>query len=472
MSRLIFSAYAALIALAPLPFGSNRLWSWSLAAGIAALLLCAWALRELRVPTRETIPASRYMPALVCFAATLAWAFAQAFAGVPGVAANPLWQQAAAALGALSPHTAISLNPGESLTGAMRLLTYAVTFWLALQLCRETERAGQLLWIVVLSGSVYAVYGLVVEFADLQSILWYPKWAYADALTATFVNRNTYATYAGMVSITTLGLLASDIDHARTQTGAAASGFIQTIDSLPPRAYVLIGCLIIIGTALFLTESRAGIASTAAGMAVFLVSYMVYRRRRGRGTLWFTGTVIIVLIMLAAISGRGVVDRMAFVEENLAGRTTVWAMTREASSERPLAGSGLATFDDVYLAKRDERLPPETLPFEQAHNSYLENALELGLPATASLLFAVVWLGGWCVWGVAWRRRNGIYPCVALGALSVGAVHAVFDFSLQIPAVTLTLMALLGAGCAQSDRRGQQATSGTSDTATGLARPG
>jgi hypothetical protein len=52
--------------------------------------------------------------------------------------------------------------------------------------------------------------------------------------------------------------------------------------------------------------------------------------------------------------------------------------------------------------------------------------------------------------GVFQRRRDGIYPAIAVAATVLVGVHAVVDFSLQIPAVAVTYAAILGMGVAQS----------------------
>jgi hypothetical protein len=48
------------------------------------------------------------------------------------------------------------------------------------------------------------------------------------------------------------------------------------------------------------------------------------------------------------------------------------------------------------------------------------------------------------------RQENVTVPRVAVGAAFLVGVHALVDFSLQIQAVALTFMAVLGAGVAQS----------------------
>ena len=430
MPQIIFRSLAAMIALAPLPFASNRPWAWSLLAlGVGALLV-AWAVAELRSPQRSAIPLRWHAPASAAFLLALLWAFAQACPWLPGVAPHPLWEAAARALGTASPFAAVSLDPGASIGRAMRLLTYGATFWLALHLCRDTGRARQLLWVIVLSGTAYAIYGLIVQFSSLDSILWYRKWAYGNSLTSTFVNRNSYATYAGMVAIAALALLASEEERATPVAGAVTTRLVDALDGLRGRAYALLGCLLIVGSALLMTESRAGIASAAAGIAVFFLALALYRRRRHGHTALYAGIVLFAMLLVVMVSGQGFLHRLTLAGENLHDRATVWTMTREAIAVRPLAGTGLGTFDDVYLAQRDERLPSRTHPSVHAHNTYLENALELGIPVSILLTGAVAWLGAWCLHGVAVRRRHGVYPCAAVGALSLCGLHAGFDFSL------------------------------------------
>ena len=87
---------------------------------------------------------------------------------------------------------------------------------------------------------------------------------------------------------------------------------------------------------------------------------------------------------------------------------------------------------------------------DRAHNTYLENAFELGWPA-AILLFSVI--GGAflvCVRGLRNRGRDWIYPAIAIAATVQIAIHSWFDFSLQMPAVAITYACILGVGCAQS----------------------
>jgi hypothetical protein len=65
------------------------------------------------------------------------------------------------------------------------------------------------------------------------------------------------------------------------------------------------------------------------------------------------------------------------------------------------------------------------------------------------LVASVVLLVWKCCKGAIARQQITV-PSIAAGVAFLVGVHALVDFSLQIQAVTLTFMAILGAGVAQS----------------------
>ncbi len=87
---------------------------------------------------------------------------------------------------------------------------------------------------------------------------------------------------------------------------------------------------------------------------------------------------------------------------------------------------------------------------DRAHNDYLELAAGWGLPAAILWWSAMIWLVVLCARGVFQRRRNRTYPMLAVGASVLVGVHSIFDFSLQMPAIALTYVAILGLGVAQA----------------------
>jgi hypothetical protein len=57
---------------------------------------------------------------------------------------------------------------------------------------------------------------------------------------------------------------------------------------------------------------------------------------------------------------------------------------------------------------------------------------------------------GILIHGIRVRRRDLIVPISAFAVAVIGILHAMIDFSLQIPGYAIVVFALLGAGLAQS----------------------
>ena len=203
---MIFRTLLGLVVLAPLPFASVYPWSWSLIACVVGLLLVAWTFGHLISGERPEIGLSRTWPLLLLFLPVSGWAAIQSSTLALEGWYHPLWNSAATALDT-GLAGRVSLNPEATQSALLRLLSYGGIFWLALQYGREPEKARVAVYALAAAGFLYAAYGLAVQFTDARQILWYEKFAYLNDLTSTFVNRNSYATYAGLTLVCISGLL-------------------------------------------------------------------------------------------------------------------------------------------------------------------------------------------------------------------------------------------------------------------------
>jgi O-antigen ligase len=131
-----------------------------------------------------------------------------------------------------------------------------------------------------------------------------------------------------------------------------------------------------------------------------------------------------------------------------ANRIRVYAITLWSILDAPLLGYGYGTFADIFPMFRDRSTDVVGI-WEQAHNTYLEVFQGLGLIFGSMLVTSIVLLVLKCGKGAMVRRQVTV-PCIATGVAFLVGVHAMVDFSLQLQAVTLTFMAILGAGVAQS----------------------
>ena len=131
-------------------------------------------------------------------------------------------------------------------------------------------------------------------------------------------------------------------------------------------------------------------------------------------------------------------------------RMAVYTITMRSILDAPLLGYGYGTFADVFPMFRDQSVSTWG-KWPMAHNTYLEVFQGLGLLFGSMLVASVVVLVLRCVKGATTRQMNETLPCVAASVAFLLGVHALVDFSLQMQAIAITFMALLGAGVAQSE---------------------
>jgi O-antigen ligase len=93
-------------------------------------------------------------------------------------------------------------------------------------------------------------------------------------------------------------------------------------------------------------------------------------------------------------------------------------------SQRPWLGTGYGTFDEAFRLLRDERVHGL---WDKAHDTYLENALELGVPAAALLVLGAGALLLRVLIGVRVRQKDAIYPAIGVGATVLVAGHSLVD---------------------------------------------
>lgn len=449
VANMVFWGMLGLLAWAPLPFASNRPWSWSLLSLVIGVLLVLWSLAALRQPHLIRLPWRRCTGAVLLFLLACLWAFVQTTGLTPEALHDPLWQQASRLLD--RPLTgSVSADPTAGRDGLMRLVAYGGMFWLAAQFGREPAHARRIIWCVALVGTLYALYGIVIFSTGNKWILWYERWAYGGDLTSTFVSRAAFGAFAGMALLSALALLlrsgAQNIGGRQSWRGAMTAYF----DALPASFYGLVMACLILATALMLTHSRGAVAVTAIGLAVMLTGCLLRRRTRRRYWVAAMCLILVAGVTMMELSGRVTLGRALMLADQGTGREAVHAVTRRGIEAAPLTGRGLDTFRQLYFQYRDYSIPWESPRYDKAHSTYLELILELGYGGFGLLMAALCLITARLVSGVFSRRRDVIYPAWGLGMTALVGTHALLDFSIQMPAVAATYAAILGVAFSQS----------------------
>ena len=444
LDRICYAGLLLLVMLVPLPLGSNREWSWSLAALVAALLTLAWLLSRLAPSARLNGHLPLVIPAL--FAVTCAWIVLQGVSWTPAAWHHPLWSLAGENLRVSLPGR-VTLSVEDTLTATMRLLSYALVFFLALQFGRDRARAQAMFGWLALGGLAYAMFGLFVYWGD-----YHPDWLFGERLLAhdvrsTFVNRNHFATWQGLAMLCTMGWFYHRMAKREVKPYSVPLDRETRVVEFILKAWKPMTALLLMVTALVLTHSRGGFVAALAGTVVLMA--LLDRKVSSSSTLSrvTVGTALAVASIAFYLTSELLLDRINRTDITTEARMEVFANINRAISDNPALGFGYGTFADSFRLYDQVE---DTVHYDRAHNTWLENAFELGLPAALALYLALIGLALTCLRGVRRRHRDWVFPATGVAASVLVGVHATVDFSLQLPAVAMLYATIMGVACAQS----------------------
>ena len=451
--RALLWAFIAGLAWCPFWFGSAVLLAWGINAVLFPGLVFIYEISLLVRRKPHPVAVWQIKPPAALFTAVVLWILTQNATWTPDWLHHPIWQMAA---DALDKPIAGSISVDRELTSLalLRLITAASVFWLAMQICRDASRASLLLQSVAAIICAYAVYGLAAAWLTPGHILWF-KNPYAKnwVVTSTFVNPDSFAAYAGSGFVLFCGfILRFYRDEVAAAGGSIRFRIAAFIEVTGQKGVLLFAGAVATLIALLLTGSRGGIASTAFGLCV-LGALTLRRRKR----LFAQSDVIIIIVVGALLVGTiflmfgdvvlGKISQTGFRDQ---GRIGLYLITVKSILAAPWLGYGYGTFADVFPMFRDQSMST-VAQWTAAHDTYLEAFQGLGLifgPMLVATVAVLVWR---CIKAAATRQVNETPSCLAAGVACLLGAHALVDFTLQLQAIAITFMALLGAGVAQSE---------------------
>lgn len=449
MQRILLNCFILVLVLAPFPIGSNRDWAWSPLAIATGVLLLAWggsAVAGVSSARRAFASSGNLLVPVALVTLVFGWALVQISGWTPAGWASPI--SASGAFGASATTQAIGFERDPSVVGLLRLMTYLAVFVLAASLPEHAGEARRILAGIICAAIAVTVFGLVATTINRLTpytglAVWVPN---PDGLfTGTFTNGNNYATYAGISALAAL-VLAIPPPRAPEFRESAAQRWRRRLRELSGPRALWFAALLLLVTGVILTGSRAGAASLLIGLLTVALAYARGIRRFG-----YALAIIVALIALVVTMPGG--DKLIFrtgqfiaTAEN--SRREIWEITIGAIELRPWLGWGLGSYADLFFVFQPASF--SSLYADKAHNTYLELAFELGIPAAAMLLSAVLWIVLRCAWGFYTRGRDRELAGLGVFATVLVAFHAIFDFGMQIPAVACTYFAILGVAWNQS----------------------
>lgn len=426
---------------ASVPLGANRPVSWIIVSTLLIVLLALQFCRDVLTRAPHERAGRLWLAAVPMFLA-FGWAMVQIFPSLTAIASTYVGQDLAdpAWLAVEVPGT-ISADPIEGRHAALRLFSYLALFWIAVRAGENADRAEAMVKVTGLYIALLSAYGLVALVTGENRIVGEDG---AGPVTATFINRNSFATYAAFgVAIHLAVILTSRMRAGGTRT-QRLRGFLEGFFS---GGWVFILGFLVCAVSLMASQSRGGALAMAAGIAMVFAAYRGHGARGGGPVIWI---VLVAVAFVVFTSATGVIGRFVTTEtENV--RFVVYDAIVEAIKERPFTGYGLGSFQDVF--RSFVPIAGAGGEWDKAHNTYLEMVFELGLPAAILFYLALALVALRIARGALTRQRHLLVPLAALGVIAAGAVHSLFDFSLQIPAIAMAFAFVTGLGYIQAFRQ-------------------
>lgn len=433
---LLRALLLAAVLLLALFFGGARPWIWQGVAGLFFIGLAAWILRHglpanARDARRLALPASGLMLVPLLQTVPLPAALLEALSSV-----RARWSEALLHFG--GPHGAtLSYDPLATWTHMawwLFLLVFAALLIRTLNAGRDRLGTWLLHFLFVLAGS-QALYGIVQALLPSLGVLWDTQassgLAYQGYARGTFINRNHFAAFLGLIWPLLLGYIL--VIESPRAPGPDAQRQARML-----RQAFGIFCLGLVLLALVFSQSRGGILAALFSLPLLC---LLAGTGGGRVAVALAGGVIIMLGYGTVIGFQGLADRFQNFEHGAAQRVELWKDGWRAALDHPLTGTGLGTYPDVGRAYQNAFGPEQRA--SHAHNDYLETVVELGFPAAVTLV-ACIW-GLWCHRAaLLWRRRATMDPDrlllagASLAALGGYLLHAWAEFNSAIPANQLT----------------------------------
>ncbi len=319
----------------------------------------------------------------------------------------------------------------------LRLLVYALLFFVALNNLHRSEWTQLTLYVLVFTGAAITIYGIVQVIVGSEQVWHFTRPSqYKGRGSGTFINPNHFAGFLGML----LPLCLASVLTGRI--------------SQPIRILLGYSALLLLG-GVAVSMSRGGWISSTL-MLVALIGVLGWRRQFRRRGLLVAGIVAGVAGLFfvtsefaqARVDGAGKPGTM----EHVGSRIELWGAAAKVWQEEKLLGVGPGHFDHRFPAHRPVRLQSRPV---RVHNDYLNTLVDWGL---AGMLLAGLMLGT-MVSGIirSWKysqrtssdlsaktsNRSAFVLGSTVGLGSI-ALHSFVDFNLHIPSNAMLAATLAG----------------------------
>jgi O-antigen ligase len=339
----------------------------------------------------------------------------------------------------------LSLVPNFTLYELIRYVFYFLFAYLVYKHVSTRKRVKVFVFLLFAGACFQSFYGLAEFFGGTQRIFGFPREAYMDSATGTFINRNHFAGFLEMIFPVSVGYLLASASFFTMKRGGSFKERILWFSQERLQKASVFGIIPnLIGVGIFFSQSRTGIFLFFA--SIFLMAVALSGAGGRRPTKIIRTVLLVVVFAVILIGIKPVIERFSFAALAHEVRPEYFKNTAAIIKDFPIAGTGLGTYFYAY-PMYEKKYSGDLL--EHAHNDYLELLAEGGIVAGGLMIVvafgALIWLfGRWA------KRKDHLVRGIGLGCLIGIAsilIHSLTDFNLHITAnavlfVTLYALAL------------------------------
>lgn len=471
-------ALFALIIYTPLPLASNRPWALAL-LGLLTGILFVWTIWQITEKSVRLVWQNARIPLLLL----MLWMVLLAIQIVP------LPQNLIGVLSADFVYThgrTISIDPYSTQFYLVKACILTMYFWLILTLVNSRRRVEWLAKIVVLSGLLQALIGVMIMSTGTTFQLFYVELVNPRA-HGTFVYPNHYAGYLELTLAMGIGLMIAKLDGRQVLNWRQRlHGWLAVVIS--GKAMLRLS-LIIMVVGLVASRSRMGNAAFFISLLITGLLAVIFTKQASRITqdrqaanlmrstlVFVTSLIVIDVVIIGGMVGvEKVVQRIEHtnlqmqrpetklndVQSKLATASGVTPplpvyQSEQSVEERseavlpslqiirdfPWLGTGGGTF---FLAFPHYRPAEIRDYYNHPHNDFVELASEVGIMGVlllAGMIFHSVWLSLKLLAQGRDQLARGMAFASLMGMLSL-MIHAAVDFNFQNPANAMMFLTLL-----------------------------
>lgn len=442
LERFLFADLMAMMMLAVVAFGTVEPWSlliFQLNALLAAVALAVWQLIDSGFDWRRL----RFsLPLWLLLGLALLQLLP--LGGSPGLAGGDAGETLPPEL-RIPPLPTISADPQATREAAVKLLSLAICFTVALLTTRTTARRRLAMRLLSAFGLAISILAIVQRLTWNGRLYWFRT---VSPNVAPFGPYGNYNHFAGLIE------LLFPLALARLLLGRCEA---------EERVFLAFATIMMIVAGIF-SLSRGGMLAITLQLLLFGLLLAIGRRRWDPSPLTMRSlltpvlVLAVVLVLTLWIGYEPLLRRLGTTaqgdaERSLVTRVDYWRSAWQIFRDHPVAGVGLGAFPAVYprygsSSARHERL-------EQAHNDYLQLLTDTGLLGGAVALTALALLIRQLrrQWRHVERLRSDDRAALAAAAIAIAGIllHSFVDFNLQIAANALLFSFVVSLAIAPAD---------------------